>query len=107
MESNLERVSERIAGAIMQFRQNCAVYNRDEFRAEDLRMFVFRSCCGHMAPGSADRVLRSLRSQKKLDYVVVNRRQSIYRWRVTERLGRDAGVPMAVSLANAKQKSFL
>lgn len=73
-ESNLEfleSVSERIAGRILGF---CASRVGKEFHADDLRQHV-----GDCAPGSADRVLRLLRQTERLDYVVLNRRKSLYR----------------------------
>lgn len=69
---NLERVSSRIARAILEF---CQLHHR--FHADDLRRFVIRET-GIAAPASADRVLRDLRQHHKLDYKVVSRRESLY-----------------------------
>ena len=100
-EPHLVRVLERIGETILNFHNSC----RDEFHAEDLRRYV-RQHCGVTAPGSADRVLRSLRAAGKLNYLIVSRRQSRYRWTPVNPLGRDSSQPMAVSLANAKAQSL-
>lgn len=68
----LERVSARIARPILVF---CKAHKR--FHADELRRFVV-SQVGVAAPGSADRVLRDLRQQGRLNYVVVSRRESLY-----------------------------
>jgi hypothetical protein len=69
---HLERVSSRIARAILD-------YCRDhpQFHADDLRRAVTRTT-GCAAPGSADRVLRRLRQQGMIDYVCLSRSESLY-----------------------------
>lgn len=47
------------------------------FTATELRQYVNRSNFG-TAPASADRVLRNLRKQNKVNYAVVNRAKSLY-----------------------------
>lgn len=71
-EQNLERVSSRIARAIIAF---CREHR--EFRADELRRAVIRET-GIAAPASADRILRDLRQRGVLDYVVLDRRGSYY-----------------------------
>jgi len=71
-QENLERVSSRIAGAIIEF---CRAHKR--FYAEELRAYVLQAT-GIVAPGSADRVLRDLRQRGILDYLVISRRESLY-----------------------------
>jgi hypothetical protein len=71
---NLERVSRRIAAAIVEF---CRSRVGRQFHADDLRRFV-TARCGTLAPGSADRVLRDLRQRAVLDYRVVSRKGSLY-----------------------------
>lgn len=71
-DSELKRVEERIAEAIVEFCRN-----NDRFRAETLRRFV-RGRVGIVAPGSPDRVLRDLRQRGFLDYRVVSRSESMY-----------------------------
>src|SRR4030095_3103600 len=72
-EEHLERVSSRIARAIVQF---CREHK--EFHADELRAAVIQAT-GSTAPGSADRILRDLRKRGIVDYVVVSRRESFYR----------------------------
>lgn len=71
-DAHLERVSSRIAAAILRF----AVPGR-KFHADELRQFVIEAV-GECAPGSADRVLRQLRSRGVLDYRCLNRKDSLY-----------------------------
>jgi len=72
---HLERVTARIGVATREFFRNSTVA---DFHADDLRRYVIGRC-GVVAPASADRVLRELRKQHLLNYVVLNRRQSLYR----------------------------
>lgn len=69
---NLDRVAARLGTAVKQF---CREHKR--FHAEELRHYV-TSLAGLNAPASADRVLRLLRQQHELDYVVASRRESLY-----------------------------
>jgi hypothetical protein len=71
-QENLERVSSRIASAIIRF---CREHRR--FHADELRKYVV-SETGIAAPGSSDRILRDLRQRKIIDYRVLNRRESLY-----------------------------
>jgi hypothetical protein len=71
-EENLARVSSRIGLAIINF---CRTHKI--FYAEELRAAVTRAT-GIAAPASADRVLRALRQQGVISYVVVSRRESKY-----------------------------
>ena len=70
--TELKRVTSRIANAVMAFCQG-----KSEFHAAALREHVDGEC-GATAPGSAHRVLRSLRAQGLLDYKCINRRDSLY-----------------------------
>ncbi len=49
------------------------------FTADQLRNYVNNNVQGGVSPSSADRVLRNLRQQGKLDYLVLNRGKSLYR----------------------------
>jgi len=71
----LERVSSRIGAAILEF---CRGRSGETFHADELRQHVWR-CVGSTAPGSADRILRDLRQRGLVRYVVVSRRDSLYR----------------------------
>jgi len=75
---NLERVYARIAPMILMFarEQGCGA----PFRVETLRRYV-RTRAPGIAPDSPGRVLRQLRLKGALDYVVVNRRQSLYQFK--------------------------
>jgi hypothetical protein len=49
-----------------------------KFTANQLRFFVQNNYTAKTSPGSADRVLRMLRKAGKVEYVVLNRAQSLY-----------------------------
>lgn len=57
--------------------------NTDEsgaaFTSDQLRFYVNNNMEKTVSPSTADRVLRDLRKQGKLDYLVLNRGRSLYR----------------------------
>ena len=73
-DGNLARVSARIGGAIIEF---FSLNVGQFFFADDLRRFVTKRC-GTTAPGSADRVMRSLRQKHKVNYDLIDRSRSLY-----------------------------
>lgn len=77
-QENLERVSLRIAAAVMQFCRERLGWESKLFHADELRNYV-TAATGINAPASADRVLRDLRQKRQLDYEVVSRRESLYK----------------------------
>lgn len=71
----LNIVGDRIGRAVVEF---CTRHQGHEWHADDLRRYVdFR--VGVVAPGSADRILRSLRAKGKVVYECVSRSKSLYR----------------------------
>lgn len=76
MNAELGRVSKRIAEAITEYVQN-ALERRVPFSAQNVRAHV-EFMCGRTAPGSADRVMRSLRQAGVINYRCVDRAQSLY-----------------------------
>jgi hypothetical protein len=72
-----ERVFARIAPLVMDYASSHA---GEAFRAEELRQFVLERD-PLIAPDSPGRILRELRLAGKIDYVVINRRQSLYQFR--------------------------
>lgn len=71
---HLARVSSRIGAVVLAF---CAERVGREFVAQDLRDHVAHHELA--APASPDRILRLLRQGGLVDYVVVDRRKSLYR----------------------------
>lgn len=71
----LQAVIDRIGEAIVLF---CLHRVGERFHADDLRAYVTNTV-GACAPGSADRILRDLRTRGALDYVVLSRSKSLYR----------------------------
>ena len=81
---HLDRVRYRIAQLVLEFRDR---QGGRPFHADDLRNFVIKEA--RVAPASADRILRDLRQRGVFDYVVLNRRQSLYQF-------IDASAPMSL-----------
>lgn len=75
----LARVSGVIATAILEFFRMRRIKGLHEFHADELHNWVAGHIISSTAPASADRILRELRRVGKVQYVVVNRRQSLYR----------------------------
>lgn len=69
-----ERVYSRIAPIIMDFAR---AFVGQQFHADDLRRYVIGTM-PEVAPDSPGRILRELRLEGRLDYVVLNRRLSLY-----------------------------
>jgi hypothetical protein len=72
-----DRVYSRIASAILTFANDHA---GEMFHVEQLRRYV-RSRDLEVAPDSPGRILRELRLEGRINYVVINRRQSLYQFR--------------------------
>jgi hypothetical protein len=68
------RVYTKIAPLILQF---AAIMGERTFHVETLRRFV-RHYYPDIAPDSPGRILRQLRLEGRLDYVVLHRRMSLY-----------------------------
>lgn len=49
------------------------------FTADQLRFYVNNNLAKGVSPGTSDRILRNLRGQSKLNYIVMNRANSLYR----------------------------
>jgi len=75
-DPELKRVSGRIAGLILAFRETKQA--GEQWHSEDLHRFVNR--VSKVAPASADRVLRQLRKAGQVDYEVVSRSKSLYKF---------------------------
>lgn len=84
-----ERVYARIAPIIMDFH---ALYAGSTFYAEQLRVYV-RSQVPDIAPDSPGRILRALRLEGALNYVIINRRHSLYQFRAVEPPKPEPPVP--------------
>jgi len=74
-DEEIARVRGAIARTVLEFAR--AVGVGVQFHADDLREYV--AARHKVAPGSADRILRDLRSRKLLDYVNFDRGGSLYR----------------------------
>jgi hypothetical protein len=72
-----ERVYGKIAPLILSFH---SINLGKSFHAEDLRRYVL-FFAPDIAPDSPGRILRELRLEGKLNYVVINRRDSLYQFR--------------------------
>jgi len=75
----LERVGLNLNQAIVSFWKQKVAFSGDDtrFTATELRQYVQHHNFG-TAPSSADRVMRNLRKQGVVNYVLVNRAKSLY-----------------------------
>jgi Fe2+ or Zn2+ uptake regulation protein len=71
-----KRVYAKIAPIILAFR---SMHAGKAFHAEELRIYV-RHHAPEIAPDSPSRILRLLREQGRLHYVVIDRRDSLYQF---------------------------
>ena len=71
------RVYGRIAPIIMAFYRN---HTGETFHMEDLRRYVIAHA-PEIAPDSPSRILRELRLENRLNYVVLSRYESLYQFR--------------------------
>ncbi|MET0653678.1 MAG: hypothetical protein ABWY63_14300 [Hyphomicrobiaceae bacterium] len=97
------RVFTRIAPVILTFR---AERGFNTFHAEELRDYVIERL-PDIAPDSPGRILRELRLLGRLDYVVINRRQSLYQFRQPRPDPSSSPVIDADFWRRARQMDFL
>jgi hypothetical protein len=76
-QEHLDRVSSKTSPAILRFYQ---LHCGEQFHADDLRNFVLKVAGVQIAPNSAYRVMYDLKKKGLLNYEVINRRQSLYRF---------------------------
>ena len=74
-DEHLDRVRDRIGDAILDFSRKV----EGQWHMDELRRYVIRNV-GVVAPASPDRILRALRQEGLVNYVVVSRRGSLYQW---------------------------
>jgi hypothetical protein len=79
-QDNIRRVSHRIGWAVLAFRDLRVATGREEFFAAELREFVMEQVGHPLAPASPDRILRELRLKGLLNYEVISRSKSFYRF---------------------------
>jgi hypothetical protein len=77
----LNRVASTTKEAILDFiKQRLAdTENNGAFTSDQLRFYVQNNVAGRVSPSSADRVLRMLKQENKIMYLVLNRGKSLYR----------------------------
>ena len=85
----------KIRAIILDFYNNSMADTSRDFTANDLRTIVDAGMDGKVAPGSSDRILRMLRQGGLINYIVLNRAQSLYRFLPV------ASVPDATGNSNA------
>lgn len=71
----ITRVADSIGDVVQQFCRN-AQAKGGQFHAQELRDYVATEAT--TAPASPDRILRLLRSQGRINYIVKDRRASLY-----------------------------
>lgn len=75
-DDNLARVSTKIAPVVLRFCRKRWRRGEPEFHMEELVKFVKNRT--QIAPDSPSRILRKLRLDKRIDYNVVSRSESLY-----------------------------
>ena len=73
-----ERKTPTIAKLVERFIRMREKAGELEFHADDLRSYV-DSKLANKTPASPDRILRDLRADSKINYIVLNRRESLYK----------------------------
>lgn len=68
-----------IADSVLEFINGKLSSTNNEFVSVDLFNFVREHSKFYPAPGSTDRIMRKLRKQGKINYIVVNREEGLYR----------------------------
>lgn len=75
----MESVTKRIGQIVQAFVEAKLInWGNPEFTAQELRSAVL-NIIPAIAPGSPDRILRALRQQKKINYVLISRVRSRYK----------------------------
>lgn len=77
---HLTRVRGKVADHIRAFAKRTG--DAASWHMEDLHRFVLAR--ESVAPASTDRILRAMRRNGELDYVVLNRKQSLYQFKKVE-----------------------
>ena len=90
------RVKSRIGSLILRFCATQLALHRSFFM-EELRQFVEEELRQAVAPDSPGRILRQLRQQHLLNYMVVSRGRSLYRMKPVERPAGQAKLFQGVS----------
>jgi hypothetical protein len=75
-DHEIKRVRRNIGGIVMQFCRTVWDGSR-EFYMSDLELYVSRNDL-HSTPGSAGRILRMLRKEGQVDYVILRRSDAHY-----------------------------
>lgn len=75
---NLERVESRIGHIVLRFCADTILHGDSVFYMEELRRYVSRETGDTVAPDSPGRILRELRKQRRLQYTLISRRDSLY-----------------------------
>jgi hypothetical protein len=78
MNEQLQRTEATAADAVLTFFKQRLSGEDHTFTADQLRSYVNNNINGTLSPSTPDRILRHLRIQGKLGYVVLNRGRSLY-----------------------------
>lgn len=79
------RVKSRIGKLIVEFCTERLKHFEGTFFMEELRVYIDRKLAGCIAPDSPGRILRQLRQQGELNYIVLFRSQSLYQIKPVEK----------------------
>lgn len=105
MDQNLKRVNANIGSAILGFYNLRMAKLSPEFHAEDLRNYISVVTGKTTAPGSADRILRLKRKKRELNYIVIDRKNSLYSFREVayENSGNNSNASSNASVGSGRE----
>ena len=75
----LNRLAATTKDAILDFIKQRLESEDSTFTSDQLRFYVQNNTFGKVSPSSADRVLRMLKQENKIMYIVLNRGRSLYK----------------------------
>ena len=78
-ENQIKRVAATTKDAILDFISQRLASEDPTFTSDQLRFYVQNNTFGKVSPSSADRVLRMLKQENKIMYIVLNRGRSLYK----------------------------
>ena len=79
-DENLQRVGGKIGGIVLDFYRSRLRSGCHEFHMDQLTEYVQANLAEALAPDSPGRILRQLRKVGRLEYIVLNRQQSLYKF---------------------------
>jgi hypothetical protein len=107
MNEQLQRTEATAADAVLTFFKQRLSGEDHTFTADQLRSYVNNNINGTLSPSTPDRILRHLRIQGKLGYVVLNRGRSLYEARYMNGVEVSAAPTLAeATIEQIQQRAY-